>query len=309
VIGAILDLPRARPAGRHGGANGLDGRFGRNRWRRVAVIGFVLFSALVVVSAAVVLVAGGRSRTSPAEGRQPVVPPTLAKPNAPAVPVAGSGLVWHTESTVVPPGTPAQEEYDQALSQGLGSQPGITAAAALAVPSPAVEGGWPSLAVARTPEQWATEFTAALLDVDYAHQSRAALGAWLQAQEAPEVIPGIPGSVADKVLYISLLDPGIFGGQPSPVPTDTGWAANAEAGTTESVSGLLVQPDPGWAQMVAAGWQPPDVRMTELDVSGILTVRSGAVTSSQNFTTQIIVGSSRWHDGFGTVAIGGWKEG
>ena len=308
MIGSILDLPRAGPAGRHGEADGWAGSFSPRPWRRVGVVGLVLFSGLVLLSAVVVLVGGGKSRVSPAAGRHSV-PPTLAPPVLPAIPAPGPGLVWHTAPTVVPSGTPVQEEYDQALSQGLGSQPGISEAAALTVPSPAVGGGWPNLAVASTPEQWATEFISALLDVDYAHQSRAALGAWLQAQEAPELIPGIPESVADKVLYVSLLDSGIFGGQPSPLPTDAGWAAYAGEATTQSTSGLLVQTDPGWSQMVAAGWQPPDPRMTELDLSGVLSVRSGAATSSQNFSLQLIVGSSRWHDGYGTVAVGGWKEG
>ena len=54
-----------------------------------------------------------------------------------------------------------------------------------------------------------------------------ALAAWLQAQEAPELIPGVPGSVADKVLYISLLDPALFGGQPTPSAVASAqWAAD-----------------------------------------------------------------------------------
>jgi hypothetical protein len=176
------------------------------------------------------------------------------------------------------------------------------------VPSPAIQGGWPVLQAAATPEEWASQFTAALLDVDYAHQSRSALGSWLQAQEAPELIPGIPVSVADKVLYISLLDPEIFGGQPSPISSENEWAADAASATTQSVSDLMVDADPSWAQIVGAGWQPADVRMSELDVSGLVTVRGGASTSTRDFSLRLIVGSSRWHDGYGTVAVGGWKE-
>lgn len=308
MTGSILDLPRAGPGGGRAAADGLGGSLARSRWRPLGVAAFVVFSGIVVLSAAAVLAAGGGSRVLPTTGSRATSPP-LAPPMSPAVPGTGPGLVWHAPSTVVPSATPAQQEYDQALREGLGSQPGIRAAAALEVPLPAVGGGWPSLAVAVTPEQWAAEFTSSLLDVDYTHQSRGALAAWLQAEEAPDLIPGIPGGVADKVLYISLLDPGIFGGQPSPIPTDAGWSADAGAGTTQSVSGLLVESDPAWAQMVAAGWQPADLRMTELDVSGILSVRTGAATSSQSFSLQLIVGSSRWHDGYGTVAVGGWKEG
>ena len=308
MIGSILEIPRSSLGGaRLRGVSRFDGRPGSGNWRRVGVAAAASFTALVVLSAVVVLVAGSRSRVSPSPAR-PQTPPIQPLVASPAVPSVGTGLGWHTPATVVPSGTPAQEEYDQALSQGLGNQPGMAAAAALAVPTAAIGDGWPSLPVAVTPEQWATAFSAALLDVDYAHQSRSALGAWLQAQEAPELIPGIPANVADKVLYISLLEPDVFGGQPSPVPPDAGWAADAAAGASQSVSGLMVQADPAWAQMVAAGWQPPDVRMSELDVSGVLTVHGRTTTSTQNFSLQLIVGSSRWHDGYGSVAVAGWKE-
>jgi hypothetical protein len=184
----------------------------------------------------------------------------------------------------------------------------MTAAENLAVPRPAVSGGWPTLPVANSPEVWADQFVAGLLDVNYSHQSQAGLAAWLQAQEAPELILGVPTTVADKVLYISLLDPGLFGGQPTPFPSATGWAADARTGMSQSVSGMLVQPDPGWSQMITAGWQPTDLRMTELDVSGLLTVHRGASSSAHRFGLQVIVGSARWHDGYGTVAVAGWQQ-
>jgi hypothetical protein len=216
--------------------------------------------------------------------------------------------VWHTPVTAAPPGTPIQEQYDQAFSQGLSSLSGMAAAQALTVPFPAVAGTWPDLPVQVTPERWAAAFTAGLLDVDFARQSRAALAAWLQAQEAPELIPGVPTGVADKVLYISLLDPGLFGGQPTPVASSSQWAANAGAGVRQTVSNLLVQADPAWAQTVAAGWQPSDARMTEEDVSGLVEVHQGGRVASHRFRLQLIVGSARWHDGYGTVAVSGWQE-
>ena len=184
----------------------------------------------------------------------------------------------------------------------------MTTAERLVVPVPAITAGWPRLAVAVTPESWAQAFTSGLLDIDYAQQSRPALGGWLQAQEAPEVIPGVPASAADKVLYISLLDPDLFGGQPTPLASPAGWALSARAGVSQSVSDLLVQVDPTWAQAVAAGWQPADVRMTEEDVSGVLTVRHGDRVASHRFALQVIIGSARWHEGYGTVAVAGWRE-
>jgi hypothetical protein len=218
-------------------------------------------------------------------------------------------LSWHTPPTVVASGTPVQEEYDQAFAQGLGSQAGMIGAESLPVPPPAVAGGWPTLGAAATPEAWAEEFVAGLLDINFAGRSRPALAAWLQAQEAPELIPGIPGTVADKVLYISLLEPGLFGGQPTPVVSPGTWGIDARAGVRQTVSGLLVQVDPAWSQLIAAGWQPSDVRMTEVDVSGVLTsTQAGRAATQHPFALQLIVGSARWHDGYGTIAVAGWQE-
>jgi hypothetical protein len=194
------------------------------------------------------------------------------------------------------------------LSDGLGALSGMDAAAALSVPAPAITAGWPRMAVQVTPESWTRSFLTGLLNINYAGQSRAALAAWLQAQEAPELIPGVPSAVADKTLYISVLDPGLFGGQPTPIVSATQWVANARAGITQSVRGLMVQADPTWAQATAAGWQPTDVRMTEEDVSGVLDLRHGGTVSSHRFALQVIVGSARWHDGYGTVAVAGWQE-
>jgi hypothetical protein len=218
-------------------------------------------------------------------------------------------LAWHTPATVVAAGTPVQEEYDQAFTAGLGGLAGMPAAESLTIPAPAVAGGWPQLAVQVTPESWAQVFTAGLLDIDYARQSRAAVPAWLQAQEAPELVPGVPAQVADKVLYISVLDPGLFGGQPTPLASASQWAEAARVGLSQTVSDVMVQADPGWAQMTAAGWQPTDVRLAEEDVSGLLTMRYGPrVSASHRFALQVIVGSARWHDGYGTVAVAGWQE-
>jgi hypothetical protein len=143
--------------------------------------------------------------------------------------------------------------------------------------------------------------------VDYARQSRAALAGWLQAQEAPELLPGVPPAVADKVLEISLLDPDLFSGQPTPVAATPQWGALARAGVHQTVSDVLVQADPGWARMIAAGWQPADVRMTEEDVTGRLIVHQGDRVATHHFVLQVIVGSARWHDGYGTVAVSGWQ--
>jgi hypothetical protein len=182
------------------------------------------------------------------------------------------------------------------------------AVSALPVPLPGISGGWPALPVDDTPDGWTGKFVQGLLDIDYARMSRSALGAWLNAQEAPELIPGVPGSVADKVLYVSLLEPDLVQKQATPIPSAVQWQADSAAGVTQSVSDLLVQADPSWRQIVASGWQPADVRMTEEDVSGLLTVRSNGTVTAQHFSLQVYVGSARWHDGYGTIVVTGWQE-
>ena len=233
-----------------------------------------MVGALLTTGGLIAVVSGGGKPHRPAQAGPSLGGPARAPPIQPAAPA--KGLSWHTPPTVVASGTPVQEEYDQAFAQGLGSQAGMIRAESLPVPAPAVAGRLAGRSrAASTPEGWAAEFVAGLLDINFAGQSRPALAAWLQAQEAPELIPGIPATVADKVLYISLLDPGLFGGQPTPVVSAEAWGDEARAGVRQTVSGLLVEVDPAWSQLIAAGWQPADVRMTEVDVSGVLTRAPG----------------------------------
>jgi len=87
--------------------------------------------------------------------------------------------------------------------------------------------------------------------------SRAPPGLWLMAHEAPELLPGVPGPVRDKVLYAWLLEPGLVQGSGPPIPPVAQWAADAKAGSRQSVSDLLAQADPSWQQLIDSGWQPP----------------------------------------------------
>jgi hypothetical protein len=268
------------------------------------LIGLAVAFWLAVVIVGLIGLAGGRSRHAGGPATTPPPAPAAATSTRPSV---GPGLVWHAPTTAVPDGSPAQDQYDQVFSQSLGSLAGMNAAQALAAPVPAVGGGWPSLPVEVTPERWTAAFVDGLLNVDYARQSRAALAPWLQAQEAPELLPGVRPAVADKVLEISLLNPAVFGGQPTPVASAVQWGALAGAGARQTVSDVLVQADPGWARMIAAGWQPTDVRMTEEDVTGLLTIHQAGRMTTLHFVLQVIVGSARWHDGYGTVAVSGWQ--
>ena len=267
-----------------------------------------LIAAGSVAAVVVLIIAGVLTSGSASPGRrtrQAVGPP----PTTTSVRPGGSGE-WRAVPPVtdVPAQTAVQQRYDSALASGIGSSPSLIAARTARTPPPGFSTGWPALAVADTPQQWTDEFAQELLTIDFAHQSRAGLGRWLTAEEAPELLPGVPASVADKVLYLSLFDAASFGGSPSPIPSAAAWATDAAAGTRWAVSDLTVQPDPRFSQMVAAGWEPLDQRFAVEDVSGLLDVSEGGSRSARRFSMAVYVGSAHWHDGYGTVLVNDWKE-
>lgn len=228
--------------------------------------------------------------------------------------MAGSFPAEQTSFTSVPPltddpaQTPVQEQYDSAFASGLSSSSTLETAEQTEVPSPAYAASWPAIPVADTPESWSTEFVQGMLDIDFAHQTRAGLGGWLSAEEAPELLPGVPAGVADKVLYLSMFDADTLGSGPSSIPDQAGWDSLARAGAHWSVTDLLAQPDPNFSQIVAAGWQPIDQRFAVEDVSGLLTVATGGTSVQRDFTMTVYVGSAHWHPGYGTVLVDNWKE-
>ncbi len=267
---------------------------------RICLLGAASASVAVVAMVGVGAVTGDRGTKDVSDS---ALPPPAANHYSPS-----PEFVWHTPVTAVAPDTQVQHETTQAFLEALSRQPGMAAAAALPVPEPKVAGGWPNLPVELTPEGWARQFVKGLLTIDYARMSRSALGPWLQAQEAPALIPGVPQSVADKMLYTSLVATEVFGGQPTPIPSAAEWEANARAGAKQWVSDIQVQVNPRWAQLVATGWQPPDLRMAILDVSGRLMLQHPDAVSTNQFAMQLLVGSARWRDGYGTVSVFGWQR-
>ena len=128
-----------------------------------------LLSALLVVVAGLVALAvsGGHSSTN---GQRSVHSRTRTTPL-----FAPSG--WHPVSptTVVLPATPVQQRYDQGFREGFSSAANrgqMARVAALQLPPPAVGGHWPALVPTSTPNAWSREFTAGLLNIDFASQSR-----------------------------------------------------------------------------------------------------------------------------------------
>jgi hypothetical protein len=92
--------------------------------------------------------------------------------------------------------------------------------------------------------------------------------------------------------------------------TSTVWAANAAAGVTWSVSDVTVSSAPIWTQALATGWQPPDPRMDDLDVTGNLTVTQiGQPPIIRPFSLQLGLGTAEYHDGCGAMSLNNWRLG
>jgi len=272
----------------------------------VAILAAVIGS-LIIVGGIAALVTGGRHAAASSSGTK-VTTTTAAATTTTAAPQASG---WHAvpPATTEPQATPVQLQYDKGFAGGFSSannEAMMTKAESMSIPSPGIGGGWSTLAVANTPEGWSTEFVQGLLDINFAHQSRSALGPWLVAQDAPDLMPGIPTAFQDLSLYTTVFASSITG-QASPVPSASEWQSNAASGVRWSVSDLEIQLDPQWQQMIDAGWQPQDLRAAVEDVSGVLTIETGKTTSTKQFSLALQVGSAHWHDGYGSVLVSDWK--
>lgn len=278
------------------------------RTRRVtALVAAVV--AVVLVALAAATLAGHRAATHPAATTPTGVVhhrPARTGLTAPAATAGAFRAVPPLTATV--PDTPVQQSTDRQLAAGLAASGTIQAAEAATVPAPGYVGGWHPLPVVDSPDTWAVRFVRALLDIRFATETRAGLGRWLAAEAAPELLPGVPPSVQDKLDYLSVFDSRAVGGGPSPVPSLSGWHRAAASGTTWRAADLLVQPDPAWARLVATGWQPVDERFAAEDVSGLLVVITGGHRTDHHFSLELYVGSAHWHPGYGTVVVTAWKE-
>jgi hypothetical protein len=270
------------------------------RWLMVTVT--VVAVALTVAGiVSVALVGAGPARPRRAVHR---VAATQSVPSSPAAPHPGFSPV--PAATVSPPPGPVQQQYDAAFRREFSSgQQAVVAArvAALVMPPPGIAGGWPALRPAEDPLTWSEEFTAGLLDINFARQSRAGLARWLVAESAPDLMPGIPPATASRTLYASVLAPGLFPGAQPVVPSAARWQVLARHRVRWVVSGLTVQVAPSWQSLVNAGWQPPDLRMVVEDVTGTLTIIQGRSRSAHGFSLAEQLGSAAWHPGYGTALV------
>jgi hypothetical protein len=268
-------------------------------FHRRLIVGVALVLALAV-SAGVVIV-GSRHGTAVAThsgvSRSAKVPTrTAARQRTPT-------------PNVEPPTTPIEKQVNAELAEAE-TPASVAAAEAASVPAPATSAAFPSIPLTdrSDPTAYAIAFAAELLDTSYAAQSRAALLAWAEQEEAPNTLPGVPASVAGKALVLSLADPGLPGGTPSPTPSASQWATNAEEDVTQSVSGLEAEVDPDWAQIISEGWQPRDPRMTIETVAGTLTVTTeGHAAPPESFSFTLTLGTAAHvHCVYGAVAAGDW---
>lgn len=276
------------------------------RARRVLVIVAATFGTLIIVGGIAALVTGGRHAAA-SSSQTTVTTPTSPTTSTAAPQVSG----WHAvpPATTDPQSTPVQQQYDKGFESGFSSpnnEAMMAKAESMSIPAPSIGGGWPALAVANTPEGWSTQFVEGLLDINFAHQSRSALGPWLVAQEAPDLMPGIPTAFQELSLYTTVYLPSITG-QASPVPSPSQWQSDATSGVRWSVSDLETQLDPQWQKLIDGGWQPQDLRAAVEDVSGVLTIHTGKTSTTRHFSLVLQVGSSHWHDGYGSVLLSDWK--
>jgi hypothetical protein len=278
----------------------FGGSADRRRAHRIVGVAAATFAVLLVAAIALGLVASiSNHRSTIPSAALPASRPEVSQAAGPAaVPPA----------TVVPAQTPVQQQYDQALASGLSASPTVVAAESAEVPAPAVSTAWPAPPTTNDAQQWTQAFVTELLTINFNHQTRAGLGTWLSAVEAPERLPGVPPDAQNKVLYLSLMDPIDAGNEASPVPDTAQWSALAARHITWSAHNLLIQPDSQWSQIIAAGWQPVDQRFDAYDVSGLLTQTSGTGSTTAHFSLVIYLGSAQWQQGYGTVLVSKWGE-
>ena len=151
----------------------------------------------------------------------------------------------------------------------------ITAAEETTIPAPAVSTAYPPIPTAdrSDPSAFAIAFATELLDTNYATQSRAALLAWAEHEEAPNTLPGVPADQwPARHWCFPWPTPGCPAGLPHRRRRRRSGRATARRDEVQSVSDLQAEVDPDWTQIISEGWQPRDPRMTIEVVTGTLTV-------------------------------------
>ena len=258
--------------------------------------------AVIVVAGVVAATSGAFSgHGGDAAGRQASTakrPPQRPRPLHPVYsPPSGHGGSGSSEQ---------QADNAKIAQAATGNSTAWAAIEAMALPAPTPSAQFPTIphATRQNPDSYATAFVAELLNIDFAKQTRPSLLSWAVSETSPETMPGTPASAAAKFLYADLASSG------SPVPSARAWTANAASSVTWSASGVTVSVAPAWSQALATGWQPPDLRMDFLDVTGNLTVtQPGRPPAVEPFSLQLGLGSAEYHEGYGAMSLNNWTVG
>jgi hypothetical protein len=262
--------------------------------------------AVVFAVAAISLVLGGRDH------RPTTVPPARPRASVDTAQPRSTDGAGNSSGPlrVIPPTTPSQTKMDAELAASE-SAASIAQAQGESVPVPAASEEFPALPAGDEQDAsvYALAFCRELLDINYRHQSRLGLLGWAQYEEAPDSLPGVPGSIADKSLVGSLAYAGTPGAEATPIPTAAAWNDAASSGTIQEISGLTAAVAPDWTALVGSGWEPVDPLLTILTVTGtISTTATAQAPTVRPFSFALTLGGARHHSGYGAVAVSAWTE-
>lgn len=262
----------------------------------------VVVAALIVVAFVVAVANGGfgdhipnMASPSPSTASRPTQLPQPLRPvsNPPSQSLSATGSArQQAEDAKIAAEAPAAGQW--------------AAIEALSPPTPSPSLQFPAISAAerQNPDSYATAFVAELLNINFAAAARSSLLSWAVSETSPETTPGTPALAASKFLYFNLISPG------SPTPSEASWISNAAAAVTWSASVVTVSVAPAWSQAIASGWQPPDLRMDFLDVTGNLTVaQTGRSLAVEPFSLQLGLGSAEYHHGYGAMSLNNWTVG
>jgi hypothetical protein len=272
-----------------------------------AVLVAVVDVTLIVVAVTTYL---GGDVTSPSASASASHAPSSATPmkregavNRAAIKRAsrGSSTIYHP-LRVVPPETAVERTVNQAFITN--SNPSVLSPLeGSTFPAPATSAPFHVIdpVDSQSASLYAVAFTQELLDIHFGSSSRRQLLAWANYNNAQYSLNDLPGSLATKVLDLSLTT------VPSPVPNRTQWSALASSRTSWRLSGLVISVNPTWTQALSAGWVPVDPLMVIYDVSGSLTIsRPGHATVVESIGFGLTLGGASLHPGYGAVALNDW---
>ena len=174
------------------------------------------------------------------------------------------------------------------------------------VPAAAISGGWPKLPVANDPDTLGHDFPCRPAQRQLRQPVESGARAVANGAGGSRAAAWSARNSAGQGALRLAARPSLVQGTGPPIPSVAQWAAEAKAGSRQGVSDLLAQADPSWQQLIDSGWQPPDVRIDVIDVSGLLTVTRRTKSTVEHFSVAVATGSARWHPGYGSVELQNW---